>query len=217
MVDRGEQLFYDARLSLDGWLSCHSCHTDGHANGLLNDNFGDQSFGAPKRVPSLLGAGRTRPWAWNGSQERLSEQIKKSVHVTMQGVESSLATPDNFAALAAYVRSLPSAPALDEARGNLDPAAVARGRAVFAARECADCHAEPAFTTSATYDVGLSDELGNREFNPPGLRGVSQRSAFFHDGRAGTLRDVFAVHRHAGARRLADGELDDLLAFLRSL
>ena len=47
-------------------MSCHSCHPDGHTNGLLNDNLGDGNFGAPKRVLSLLGVGQTGPWAWNG-------------------------------------------------------------------------------------------------------------------------------------------------------
>ena len=31
-VDRGERLFASARLSHDGWMSCQSCHTDGHTN-----------------------------------------------------------------------------------------------------------------------------------------------------------------------------------------
>ena len=44
-AERGEQLFYDARLSLEGWFSCHSCHSDGHSNGRLNDNLGDGGFG----------------------------------------------------------------------------------------------------------------------------------------------------------------------------
>ena len=57
----GEVLFYDATLSHDGWMSCHSCHTDGHANGEMNDNLSDRSFGAPKRVLSLFGVGDTAP------------------------------------------------------------------------------------------------------------------------------------------------------------
>src|SRR5207253_2844022 len=32
LAQQGELLFHDARLSHDGWMSCHSCHTDGHAN-----------------------------------------------------------------------------------------------------------------------------------------------------------------------------------------
>ena len=43
-VDRGERLFSSARLSHDGWMSCQSCHTDGHSNGLLSDTLGDGSY-----------------------------------------------------------------------------------------------------------------------------------------------------------------------------
>jgi cytochrome c peroxidase len=59
--------------------------------------------------------------------------------------------------------------------------------------------------------------MGNRRFNPPSLRGVSQRAAFFHDGRAKSLADVFAVHHHPGDTRLAAAELADLLVFLGSI
>src|SRR6185503_3289851 len=54
-AETGEDLFYNARISHKGWLSCHSCHTDGHSNEALTDTLGDGNFGAPKRVLSLLG------------------------------------------------------------------------------------------------------------------------------------------------------------------
>jgi YVTN family beta-propeller protein len=75
-AERGELLFHDARLSHDGWLSCHSCHTDGHTNGLLVDNQTDGSLGTPKRVLSLLGVGDTGPWAWNGKMADLESQVR---------------------------------------------------------------------------------------------------------------------------------------------
>src|SRR5262249_1012989 len=43
-VERGERLFYDARLSHEHWMSCHSCHTDGHSSGSISDTLGDGSF-----------------------------------------------------------------------------------------------------------------------------------------------------------------------------
>ena len=60
-AERGESLFYSAKLSHDGWMSCHSCHTDGHTNNLSSDTLGDGSYGAPKRVPSLFGVAATGP------------------------------------------------------------------------------------------------------------------------------------------------------------
>ena len=215
LVDRGEQLFYDGSLSHDGWMSCHSCHTDGHTNGLLNDNFSDASFGAPKRVLSLLGRADTSPFAWNGDAKSLDAQIRKSIRNTMQGYGE--VKDEQVSALVAYLRTLPPPPSIDEVRGKLDRAAVERGRKVFAAQQCGDCHAPPSYTSAATYDVGLADQLGNQQYNPPPLRGVGQRGPFFHDGRAKQLVDVFRQFKHQLHGELNNSELDDLQSFLRSL
>ena len=86
-ADRGERLFSSARVSHDGWMSCQSCHTDGHTNGLLSDTLGDGSYGAPKRVPSLLGVAATGPWTWTGSMDRLEDQVRKSIATTMHGTK----------------------------------------------------------------------------------------------------------------------------------
>ena len=211
LADRGERLFYDARLAHDGWMSCHSCHTDGHTNGLLSDTLGDDSYGAPKRVPSLLGVGTTAPWAWNGSIERLEDQVRKSIETTMQGKAPS---DDQVAALTAYLRSLPPPRPVGSPK---DEDAVARGRAVFEARKCAECHAPPTYTAEGRYDVGLDDAVGNRRFNPPSLRGVDRREPFFHDGRAASLEDVFLKHRHPHDVEWTTKDTADLATYLWTL
>ncbi len=213
-VDRGEELFHDARLSSDGWFSCQSCHTRGHTNGGLNDNFGDHTYGAPKKVLSLLGTRDTGPWAWNGEVPRLVEQIRKSVSLTMRGprLESRQAND-----LAAYVKSLPAAPSLAGARGTIDAAVVNRGRAVFVRLGCGSCHVAPAYTSPRSYDVGLEDELGQARFNPPSLRGVSQHDRLFHDNRAGSLGEVLDRFRHGLGSPLPEKDRRDLLRFLESL
>jgi len=61
------------------------------------------------------------------------------------------------------------------------------------------------------------DEVGGRLFNPPSLRGVSQGGPYFHDGRAATLDEVFLKHRHQLRGDPSAGELQDLVAFLKSL
>ncbi len=187
--ERGERLFYDARLSHDGWFSCHSCHSDGHTTGLLNDNLTDGSFGTPKRILSLMGVGDTGPWAWNGSMRTLESQIEKSIQSTMQGAKPP---PEQVSDLAAYLKTLPPPPAL----ATKDTHAAKRGRRVFTSQGCTACHVPPTYTSEKTYDVGLQDEAGNVAFNPPSLRGVGQGGPYFHDGRAATLEDVVAKYRH---------------------
>jgi len=215
IAQRGELLFYDARLSHDGWMSCHSCHTDGHANGQMNDNFSDRSFGAAKRVLSLLGVKDTLPLAWNGQFESLQRQIRNSLESTMQR-DDPLARED-IDALAAFVETLQLPPPLDELRGTRDKAAVERGRILFERRDCASCHPAPTYTTPDTYDVGLRDSQGVKQFNPPSLRGVSHRTPLFHDSRAAGIEDVFRVHGHPNDSRFSPSEIADLAAFLRSL
>jgi YVTN family beta-propeller protein len=215
LADRGELLFFDARLSHDSWMSCNSCHTDGHTNGLLNDNFSDASFGAPKRVMSLLGRANTAPFAWNASAATFEDQIRKSISNTMQSDDPP--TDKQLTALAAFVETLPPPPSIDEARGVQDAKAVARGRELFGSLNCVQCHKPPHFTTPETYDVGLDDKLGKRRFNPPTLRGVGQRGPYFHDNRAASLEEVFREHNHQLNRELSADALKDLLTFLRSL
>jgi cytochrome c peroxidase len=220
LVERGERLFHDARLSHDGWMSCQSCHTDGHTSGLLADTLGDGSFGAPKRIPSLLGVGSTGPWNWTGSSDRLEDQVRKSILTTMQGPRTRPASLDaDVAALAAYLRSLEPVPSsrIDGAMAHAEGPAASRGRAVFEARRCGECHAPPEYTSPRLYDVGLADELGNRRFNPPSLRGVRLREPLLHDGRAGALEDLFTRHKHPDGVPLPLEATADLIAFLRTL
>lgn len=214
-VERGERLFYDSRLSSHGWYSCHSCHPDGHTSGGLNDNGSDDSYGAPKRVISLLGTADTGPWAWNGQIARLETQIGNSLKITMQTEDPP--SDETIADLTRYVRSLAPPPSIRAARGELRPAAIARGKRLFQQTGCADCHAGSSYTSAEVYDVGLVDEQGLRKFNPPSLRGVSQRGPLFHDGRATGLRDAMLRHRHGQSEPLDQDAAEDLLEFLESL
>ncbi len=208
-ADRGELLFFDARLSHDRWLSCHSCHTDGHSNGLLNDNLGDNSFGAPKRVLSLLGVGQTGPWAWNGQIDALDVQVRKSVETTMQGRHPS---ESDVADLTAYLRTLtPPPPRHEDDHG----ASVSRGRELFEQRGCQDCHTPPTYTSPSVYDIALADENGIKRFNPPSLRGVGHRRGHFHDNRAKSLEAVLLAHPLE--TRWSQEDLTYLVRFLESL
>lgn len=170
-AQRGERLFYSAKVSHDGWMSCHSCHSDGHTNNLASDTLGDGSFGVPKRVPSLLGVAATGPWTWTGSMARLDDQVRKSIATTMHGTKLG---DSAIADLKAYLETLSPPSRVMTEPAAADSAAVAGGRAVFQERKCAVCHASPEYTTPGRYDVGLRDEVGNREFNPPSLRRVEQ-------------------------------------------
>ena len=211
-VERGERLFADARLSHDGWMSCRSCHGDGRAGVLSADTLADGGVGAPKRVPPLFGVGHTGPWTWLGAVPRLEDQVRKSVETTMRG---KAPTADQVTDLTAYLRSLP--PYRPTLAADQPEAEVARGRSLFKARKCAECHAPPSYTSEGTFDVGLLDEAGHREFNPPSLLGVGDRPPYLHDGRAASLPEVFLRHRHPRDATWTPEEVEALTAFLRTL
>ena len=234
-ADRGEALFFDTRLSAGqvsdaelippfrvgphrkgGWISCHSCHTNGHTCGQLADTLGDGTLGTPKRIPTLLGTRLTDMWAWNGEVRELHEQVRKSLDNTMHAPKYSL---QDVLDITAFLHTLPPPPPLEPATEEpADKVQLARGAGLFKRLGCAKCHVPPlTYTSPETYDVGLEDEKGLRKFNPPSLRGVSQGYSFFHDSRAKKLEEVFTVHGHQLDGPLEQAELADLLRFLRSL
>jgi hypothetical protein len=91
------------------------------------------------------------------------------------------------------------------------------------------CHAAPTFSNSEggeLFDVGtlrptsgyrLGGELNG--LDSPTLRGVWQSAPYLHDGRAATLRDVFAItgDRMGVTSDLSEQQLDDLVRYLLEL
>lgn len=210
-AERGEKLFFDAKLSLDGWYSCHSCHLDGHTHGELNDNLGDETYGTPKRVPTLLGTSNTGPWGWLGNRTTLWEQVEKSIETTMRGKKPEAKVVE---ALVAYLELFDAAPPVIPT-GN--KAALGRGQAVFERLKCGKCHRPPTYTSVGTYDVGLKDETGQGSYNPPSLNGLQHRGRFLHDNSAATLSRALELHRPAAMKNLRGAERADLLKFLLSI
>jgi cytochrome c peroxidase len=90
------------------------------------------------------------------------------------------------------------------------------GRAIFESAGCAECHSGDVGTNNRTVDVGTGEP-----FQVPHLVGVAHRAPFFHDGCAGTLRDVLdGCETHvAGAHAagaLTDAQKELLVAYLES-
>jgi mono/diheme cytochrome c family protein len=117
--------------------------------------------------------------------------------------------------LGKWIDSLPALPHLPAG----DPAAVERGRALFASPgvACVTCHNGPLLTNNATVDVGTG-----RALQVPSLRGLAWRAPYMHDGCAPTLGARFVLacgggDHHGVTSRLTPGELADLAAFLRTL
>jgi YVTN family beta-propeller protein len=228
LARRGEALFHEAGRSFNHWYSCATCHSDGHTNGLdfdtLNDGRQDLSFqhkGSRKKVPTLRRVTKTGPWTWHGWQTDLESAMVESFTKSMQGPRPG---GDDVKALVAYLGTLdyPRNPYRDP-DGGLSPAAK-RGEAVFksAKAACNTCHGGPELTDGKIHVAGLEERNDvYRGYNPPSLRGVYDKDPYLHDGRSPTLRGALTGPHSAdavsGLGELTDEEVDDLVAYLKSL
>ncbi len=225
---KGEIVFHDAAHSFNQWYSCNTCHTDGHTDGLDFDtlNDGRQDFSTfPKRsrkkVPSLRRVTETKPWTWHGWQKSLDDAALESFTKSMQGPRPKA---DDVKALIAYLGTLeyPRNPYRNR-DGSLSSQAQ-RGRDVFKSPKaaCNTCHGGPELTDGKIHEAGLeeSDDV-YKGYNPPSLRGLYDKDPYLHDGRSKTLREALAGPHSAdsvtGLGELSEKELDDLIAYLKTL
>jgi hypothetical protein len=202
--DTGHALFHH---HTSAGLACASCHPEGLEDGHVWNFDGLGNL----RTQSLRGGVlATAPLHWNGDMADFGHLVAEVFGGRMSGMEPDAA---QLAAFAAWIDALPPLPAVGD-----DAEAVARGRALFVdpAVGCATCHAGERYTDNGSYDVGTGGT-----FQVPSLRGVAHREPLMHDGCAATLRDRFGScgggDSHGHTTRLAPAQIDDLVAFLRTL
>ena len=218
---RGMEIFYDGTRSLDQWYSCHSCHQDGGTNARPMDTMNDGSEMTLKTVLPLYSVTKTFPWTWHGWQTSLMDSMEKSITSTMQG---EMPSEQDQRDLIAFLSTLepPPNPFLTD-NGTLTEAAL-RGKKVFYGRKaaCIDCHHGAHFTDGKIHDVGSgSEDDVYKGYNTPSLVGVYKKARLLHTGRARDLRRVITdLHRPEdvnGEGNLSDAEVEDLIAYLKSL
>lgn len=216
LVSRGREIFYDATHSLDQWYSCHSCHQDGGTNSKAMDTLNDGSELTTKTVLPLFDVTQTAPWTWHGWQDDLNASLQNSFVSTMQGRSVS---PEDLAALRAFLSSLrrPPNPFRDNASESTE-----KGKMLFAAAGCNECHSGSKLTDGNIHDVGLGSRDDRYDgFNTPSLLGVHLKPRLLHDGRSKSLRNTLTEwHRpeELGAGlQLTDTELECLIDYLRTL
>jgi len=161
----------------------------------------------------------TAPYTWTRDWDEIAD-VEYKIRF-LQGGDGLLEVPVNellgeahagqsldLDTLTAYLSML-SVPSTDENEIN---AQVEAGRELFEALDCAACHAEPHGTNGQAYAVGTGGE-----YDTPALIALWQSAPYFHDGRADTLYDVFAM---TGAHQLVDAytrdEIENLIVYLRS-
>ena len=218
-VRRGRQLFHDATLCFQHWLSCATCHPgEARVDGMNWDNLND-GIGNPKNLKSLLHAHETAPLLWRGLRPDLDTSLERGFRFMLRQPQ-----PDEIAAVRAYLCSLEPVPSpFLEQDGSLS-AAAERGRVLFESdgTGCAACHPGPLLTDRKLHNVGTRSELDHEDsFDTPSLVEIYRTAPYLHDGSAATLRDVLITRngddRHGITSELDAAQLDDLISYLRSL
>ncbi len=225
---KGEIVFHDASHSHNQWYSCNTCHSDGHTSGMdfdtLNDGRQDLSTAharSRKKAPTLRRVTLTKPWTWHGWQSSLDDAALESFTKSMQGPRPK---PEDVKSLIAYLGTLeyPKNPYRNP-DGSLS-AQAKHGREVFVSPKasCNTCHSGAELTDGKIHETGLEEpDDAYRGYNPPSLRGIYDKDPYLHDGRAKTLREALSGPHSAdnvtGLGELSDQDLDDLIAYLKTL
>lgn len=202
----GFVLFHAARAEINraGAITCATCHFEGRADGLSWQIQADAL-----QTPVLAGrVALTAPYKWSGSDKTLAHSIRRTVaRLGGAGLDAA-----QIAALVAYLEALPA-----PRTPTLDPGAVARGKQVFDAWDCGDCHSGPRYTDSQTHQFRSVFHV----FDTPSLLGLAASAPYYHDGSAPTLQALLRgegkVRGMSDFEGLTDAQRADLAAFLSSL
>ncbi len=220
----GKQVFSnsaDGRMTVQGYLTCITCHFDGGDDGQVYDfTSRNEGFRNTISLRGKRGAGQGN-LLWSGAFDEVQDfeeeirglflghgfiaddQLMTGTHAQALG-DPKAGLSKELDALAAYLTTLdkvdPSPFRNDDGTMTDDAKA---GQALFGKLGCDFCHAGPDFTDSARgrlHDVGtLKETSGTRGGMPltgldtPSLLGVWQSAPYLHDGSAATLRDVLTT------------------------
>ena len=228
LVQLGQRLFFDARLSANGRVACASCHRP------------DQGWTV--RTPTAIGAngvpGRRNPpglhdvaarahWAWDGAARSLAEQSLRPLTDPQEMANASLSevgrrmgmSPARLGeALAAFQHTL-------HTRSRLDRFAQGEHRALTdlelqglhlfrTSARCANCHFGPTLSDGQFHNLGIaffgepSQDLGRfgvtrrcedvGRFRTASLRGVAHTAPYMHHGLFDSLTGVLNLYARGG-------------------
>ncbi len=216
---QGERMFHDASDTLQGWLSCATCHPGTRSDGLLWDLLNDGA-GNPKNPKSLLYAPNTPPAMAHGVRANAGVAVSAG----FKFIKFVQPQPGQELAIATYLNSLRGEPDPYRNGGEYSEAAL-RGAEVFDRAQCGDCHSGPYYTDGGLYDTGTKgpvDLPGNSsEFDTPTLADLWRTAPYLHDGSAATLHEVLttknAAQLHGSTAALTAEEIDDLVQYLLEL
>lgn len=223
----GRKMFFDANdRGISGAaasVACSSCHLEGRDDGHVW-KFPD----GVRQTPTLAGRGmaETVPLHWSGEFANMGAFLEHTIISRMGGT----GIQDRQTHLDAFVENMP-APENPFKKGELDESQ-SRGAAIFLSAQCGTCHSGKWLTNNQFADVGTLQMSGagadnglvtTRGLNVPSLRGLARSAPYLHSGKATTLKERIVTDRlnrstqHGNVVGLTDGQVDDLVAYLKTL
>ncbi len=229
---RGERLFHDAAITFRRQFTCHSCHPDGHIDGIVYDIEADGIGHSPVDNRTLRGIQDTAPFKWEGTNPSLSRQCGARLAVFF--TRGTPFDPEKLSAVDHYISTILRPPNRYRPLGaDLTPAQ-RRGRQVFerdrandgralsANERCVTCHPPPYYTDRRLHDVGTRERLDRQSrFDTPHLNNIYDSAPYLHNGMAATLEEIWTVYnpndRHGVTNDMTKDQLNDLIEYLKTL
>lgn len=229
---RGEKIFHSARIAFRRQFSCHSCHPDGHVDGLTYDIAPDGIGYNPVDNRTLRGINDIAPYKWTGKNPTLARQCGPRLAVFFTRIQPF--TPEELDALSYYICTIPRPPNRYRKLGAPLTPAQARGRHFFERdaandgrpipeqKRCNACHPPPLHTDRRIHNVGTKGPLDRQgRFDSPHLSNIYDSAPYLHDGRAATLEEVWTrfnpYDEHGVTNDLTKDQLNDLIEYLKTL
>ncbi|MCP3937238.1 MAG: hypothetical protein GY708_17945 [Actinomycetia bacterium] len=231
-VRRGERLFHSADIAFQRQFSCHSCHPDGHVDGITYDIEPDGIGRNPVDNRTLRGILDTAPFKWEGTNPSLARQCGPRLAVFFTRIDPF--DPDELAAVEAYIRTIPRPPNRYRALGAELTAAQRRGKEMFERTmtndgrvipeddRCVTCHFPPLYTDRSQRDIEMKMYLDdNGKFDVPHLSNIYDSAPYMHNGISPTLEEIWTRYNpndtHGVTNDMTKDQLNDLIEYLKTL
>jgi len=228
----GEQLFHSAKITFHRQFSCHTCHPDGHVDGLTYDIEPDGVGISPVDNRTLRGILDTAPFKWEGTNPSLQRQCGPRLAVFFTRLQPF--TPEQLSALDNYIATIPRPPNRYRPLGAELTEAQRKGKKMFERKmtndgreippiaRCVTCHPPPLFTDRSRQNVGTK-MLYDREarFDVPHLNNIYDSAPYLHNGVADTLEEIWTRYNprdeHGVTNDMTKDQLNDLIEYLKTL
>ena len=191
------------KLSHDGWMSCQSCHTDGHTNSLAWRHARRRLVRGAEARALAAGRRRDRPLdldRLDGTAGGPGAQVDRHDHARDEAGRRPGRRPDRVSRLAGAAAAAARESGADDRRHR------AR-REVFRSRKCASCHEPPEYTSPQKVRRGPGRRGGQPRVQPPFPAGRRpSRRVPPRRPRAVAPRGLRPGAPPAGTRALAPGD-----------